>query len=125
QFIKRYTSRTQKSKAYTERNRETMADPPVVSGFSVALKEITYPIVVNHSKGSNLWDIDGNEYIDALNGFGSNLFGYQPEWITSTLHEQLEQGYELGPQHPLAGEVCQLICEFTEFDRAGLCNTGS
>ena len=58
-----------------------MADPRVVSGFKPLTKEIVYPIVVNKSKGSRLWDIDGNEYIDALNGFGSNFLGYQPEII--------------------------------------------
>jgi glutamate-1-semialdehyde aminotransferase len=41
------------------------------------------------------------------------------------LHEQIERGYEIGPQHALAGPVSRLVCDFTGFDRAGLCNTGS
>ena len=102
-----------------------MADPRVVSGFRPLTKEIVYPIVVNRSKGSRVWDIDGNEYIDALNGFGSNFLGYQPDVITKVLTEQIENGYEIGPQHELAGDVCKLICELTGFDRAALCNTGS
>ena len=102
-----------------------MADPRVVSGFRPVTKELVYPLVVNRSKGSRLWDIDGNEYIDALNGFGSNMFGYQPDWIKDVLHDQIEAGFEVGPQHELAGEVSQLICELTGADRAALCNTGS
>ena len=31
----------------------------------------------------------------------------------------------MAPQHQLAGEVCKLICDFTNFDRSALCNTGS
>jgi glutamate-1-semialdehyde aminotransferase len=31
----------------------------------------------------------------------------------------------VGPQHELAAEVSKLICEFTGFDRAALCSTGS
>jgi glutamate-1-semialdehyde aminotransferase len=81
--------------------------------------------VVNKSKGSRLWDVDGNEYIDVLHGFGSSMFGYQPEFITRAIHQQIENGYEVGPQHELAGPVCKLICEFTGADRAALCNTGS
>jgi len=124
-FTKIYNDKTKKSKEYTQKHRAYMADPRVVSGFRPVTKEIVYPLVVNKSKGSRLWDIDGNEYIDALNGFGSNMFGYQPEFITQALKQQIESGYEVGPQHELAGEVCKLICEFTHFDRAGLCNTGS
>ncbi|GAB3929089.1 polyketide synthase [Larkinella terrae] len=121
----RYNLKTGGSKAYSQKHRAAMADPRVVSGFKPLTKEIVYPLVVNKSKGSRLWDIDGNEYIDALNGFGSNLFGYQPNAIKETLHEQIELGFEIGPQHELAGEVCDLICEFTGMDRSALCSTGS
>jgi len=121
----RYNEKTKGSKAYTQKHRAQMADPRVVSGFKPATKELVYSIVINKSKGSRVWDIDGNEYIDALNGFGSNMLGYQPDFIKNALIEQIEKGYEIGPQHELAGEVSSLICDFTKFDRAGLCNTGS
>ncbi len=121
----RYTYKTRGSKAYTAHHRDYMADPRVVSGFKPATKEIVYPIVADRSKGSRIWDIDGNEYIDALNGFGSNFLGYQHPAVIVALHRQLDEGVEVGPQHPLAGEVCRLICEFTASDRAALCNTGS
>lgn len=125
EFIARYNKKTAKSKAYTQQYRKQMADPRVVSGFRPLTKEITYQLVVEKSKGSYLWDIDGNQYIDLLNGFGSNLLGYQPDFIKKALIEQIELGYEIGPQHVLAGEVAKLICDFTNHDRAALCNTGS
>ncbi|WEK21234.1 MAG: amino acid adenylation domain-containing protein [Candidatus Pedobacter colombiensis] len=128
-FIKeltdRYNKKTLKSKTYASNSRSFMADPRVVSGFRPTTKELVYPIVINKSSGSKLWDIDGNEYIDALNGFGSNMLGYQPEVIKHAMHEQIEKGYEVGPQHELAADVSKLICEFTGFDRAALCSTGS
>ncbi|RAJ22863.1 polyketide synthase [Pedobacter cryoconitis] len=125
QLTQRYNQKTAASKAYTQKHRAHMADPRVVSGFKPHTKEIVYSIVANKSAGSHLWDIDGNEYIDALNGFGSNLLGYQHPVLKNAILEQVEKGYEIGPQHELAGEVSQLICEFTGFDRAALCNTGS
>jgi len=125
QFTRRYTQKTAASKAYAQEHRPHMADPRVVSGFTPLLKELTYPLVVDRSAGSRLWDLDGNEYVDALNGFGSSMFGYQPEFIKTALHAQIERGYEVGPQHALAGEVCRLICELTGHQRAALCNTGS
>lgn len=120
-----YNRKTAGSKAYTQQNRAHMADPRVVSGFRPLTKEIVYPIVVKKSRGSRVWDIDGNEYIDALNGFGSSFLGYQPDVVKKAVAEQVDNGYEIGPQHELAGDVCKMICEFTSFDRTALCNTGS
>ena len=125
QLTARYTRRTAASKRYTQQHRPHMADPRVVTGFAPPLKKLTYPLVVDKSAGSHLWDLDGHEYVDALNGFGSSLFGHQPEFIKTALHEQVERGYEVGPQHALAGEVCQLLCQLTGQPRAALCNTGS
>jgi len=120
-----YNKKTAGSKSYTQKHRAHMSDPRVVSGFKPLTKEMVYPLVIGKSDGNKLWDLDGNQYIDALNGFGSCLFGHQPEFIKKALHEQVELGYEVGPQHPLAGEVCELLCELTQHDRSALCNTGS
>lgn len=124
-LTERYNKKTASSKAYAQQHRSYMSDPRVVTGFKPTTKEMVYPLVVEKSSGNRLWDLDGNEYIDALNGFGSCMFGHQPDFIKKVLHEQIEQGIEVGPQHPLAGEVCKLLCEFTGQDRAALCNTGS
>src|SRR5690606_31088246 len=124
-FVERYLARTPKSKAYTQQHRAHMADPRVVTGFRPLTKEIVYQIVVERSKGARVWDIDGNEYVDALNGFGTSLFGWQPEFVVDAVKAQVDVGYEIGPMHPLAGEVSQLVCELTGHDRAALCNTGS
>jgi amino acid adenylation domain-containing protein len=124
-FTRRYNARTKSSKQFTQDNRAQMADPRSVTGFKPAVKELVYPIVVDRSAGSKLWDLDGNEYVDALNGFGLNLFGWQPDFVTRAIEAQLHRGHEIGPQHPLQAEVAKLFCEFTKFDRAAFCNTGS
>ncbi|MDR7098650.1 amino acid adenylation domain-containing protein [Lysobacter niabensis] len=124
-FIQRYVARTPKSKEYNQANRSHMADPRVVNGFRPLLKEIIYQIVIERSKGAHLWDIDGNEYVDATNGFGMSMFGWQPDFVLEAVRRQLDLGYEIGPQHPLAGDVTRLVCELTGHDRAALCNTGS
>ncbi|RYZ58130.1 MAG: aminotransferase class III-fold pyridoxal phosphate-dependent enzyme, partial [Proteobacteria bacterium] len=124
-FQKAYNEKTKSSKAQTQAARSFMADPRVVTGFKPVIKEMIYPILVNKSKGSELWDIDGNHYVDMLNGFGSNFFGYSPDFITKALKEQIDSGYELGPQHPLAIEASALATELTGWDRVAWCNTGS
>jgi amino acid adenylation domain-containing protein len=124
-LIRRYTARTKASKHWTQDNRRIMADPRVATGFRPAIKELVYPIVVQRSAGARLWDLDGNEYIDTLMGFGCNLFGWQPDFVTHAVKAQLDTGYEIGPQTPLAGDCARLVCELTGFDRAAFCNTGS
>ena len=48
-----------------------------------------------------------------------------PEFITDAVEKQLKDGFEIGPQTPLAGEVAALVCELTGMERATFCNTGS
>jgi glutamate-1-semialdehyde aminotransferase/acyl carrier protein len=124
-LIGQYTRRTAESKAYVQAHRLQFADPRTVSGFDPALKELVYPLVASRSSGTRIWDLDGNEYIDVVSGFGSSLFGYLPPFIKEAMQGQLERGMEVGPQTPLAGEVAELICELTHLDRATFCNTGS
>jgi amino acid adenylation domain-containing protein len=124
-LIARYTKRTAGSKQKTQEYRQPLADPRVVSGFRQEWKEMVYPIIAVRSKGSHLWDVDGNEYIDILSGFGPIMLGHRPEFVEKAIEKQLHEGFEIGPQTLLAGEVAKAICEFTGNERATFCNTGS
>lgn len=124
-LISRYTQRTSKSKAYTQTHRAHLADPRAVAGFRSLWKEMVYPLVSSRSKGSRIWDLDGNEYIDIVNGFGAIMFGHGPQFVTEAVHRQIDLGVEIGPQSALAGEVAGMICELTGLERAAFCNTGS
>ena len=125
ELIERYTTRTRGSKDMTQASRAVLADPRVAAGFHPEWKEIVYPIVTVRSEGSKLWDVDGNIYIDLLNGFGPTAFGHAPDFVREALIAQIDQGFELGPQTPLAGEVAKLLCDLTGNERMTFCNTGS
>ena len=124
-LIAAYNKQTAKSKESTQYYRYHHADPRTAAGFNPLWKELVYPLVIERSKGARLWDIDGNEYIDLLNGFGPNFLGHAPDFVQAALHRQVDQGFEIGPQTPLAGEVAKIICEMTGNDRATFVNTGS
>lgn len=124
-FVAQYAAKTPNSKSFTQANRAVLADPRVVSGFKPLIKEMVFPIVVKGSSGSKLWDIDGHEYVDLVNGFGTNFLGHAPDFIKDAMHKQLDIGMEIGPQTTLAPEVAQLLCEIIGMERAALCNTGS
>lgn len=124
-FITKYNAKTAQSKELTQRYRKVLADPRVAGGFKALWKDLVYPIHTVRSEGAKLIDVDGNEYIDLLNGFGPIAFGHRPEFLTNAIKEQLDLGFEIGPQTPLAGEVAELICELTGNERVTFCNTGS
>ena len=125
QLIERCAKRTAKSKSMTQQYRSHLADPRVVSGFRSQWKEMVYPIFAVRSKGPRLWDVDGNEYIDILNGFGPIMLGHRPDFVERAIEHQLREGFEIGPQTPLAGEVAEMFCEMTGNERMTFCNTGS
>lgn len=125
QFIANYNDRTKTSKQIAQSIRPTLADPRSSSGFHLPLKEMCYPMVAAKSFGSKIWDVDGNEYIDLIMGFGINLFGHNPPFIKEALLKQLDLGMAIGPQSQLAGEVAQLISELTGMERVTFSNTGT
>src|SRR3546814_14009034 len=86
---------------------------------------MVYPIVIERSKGCRLQDVDGNSYIDILNGFGPNFLGHSPPFVSEALKTQIEKGIEVGPQTPLAGEAARLLAEITGMARVSWVNTGS
>jgi len=124
-LVARYNLRTKQSKALAQEHRGHFCDPRAAGNFRQLWKEMVYPIVCARSKGSRIWDIDGNEYIDVTMGFGVNYLGHSPDFVMQALEEQMKGGVEIGPQSPLAGEVAQMICELTGLERATFCNTGS
>lgn len=121
----RYNARTMGSKLSTQANRRHHADPRTAAGFNRLWKEMVYPIVIERSSGCTLQDIDGNQYIDILNGFGPNFLGHSPPFVSEALKAQIDRGIEVGPQTPLAGEAAKLFCELTGMDRVSWVNTGS
>ncbi|HIK05167.1 MAG TPA: aspartate aminotransferase family protein [Trichormus sp. M33_DOE_039] len=125
-FIQNYTQRTQISKKIAQQNRQILADKTSIGfNFTPETKELCYPIAIEKSNASRLWDIDGNEYIDILMGLGINLFGHNPQFIQTAIIEQLQRGTHVGVQNTIAGEVAQLISELTGAERVTFSNTGT
>ena len=125
EFIARYTRRTATSKKLAAQNRSILADPRSVAGFKTAWKEAVYPLHTIRSEGSKIWDVDGNEYVDFVMGFGASLFGHRPPFVVEAVKAQLDAGFETGPIHPMAGEVARLVQELTGAERVAFCSTGS
>ena len=62
-------------------------------------------------KGSHVWDVDGNEYIDYNMGIGPLSLGYAYPRIDEAIKKQLDEGITFSLVHPLEVEVAELIRE--------------
>lgn len=121
----RYSAKFPKSKALAQKYRSVHADPRTVSGFHPSWKEMAFPVVADRAKGAHLWDIDGNCFIDLVNGFGQTAFGHSPEFVTKAVQAQMERGYPIGPQSEIAGAVAARFAKMVGHQRVTFCNTGS
>lgn len=125
-FIRKYADKTKGSKQYTDKTRFAHANNRNLSSFRSYWKEIVYPIIAESSDGSKMWDIDGNEYIDITMGFGVNLFGHHPSFITQVIDDSTRSSLPpLGPMSDVAGEVADRIRTCTGVERVAFYNSGT
>ncbi|MHA6316571.1 hybrid non-ribosomal peptide synthetase/type I polyketide synthase [Altererythrobacter sp. CAU 1778] len=124
-LVAQYCARMPTSKAQAARHRSYFSDPRTAAGFRPEWKEMVFPVVAERSKGSKLWDADGNEFVDLVNGYGQTAFGHAPDFVVEAVAAQMEKGFAIGPQTPLAGEVAARIARMVDLDRVTFCNTGS
>lgn len=84
------------------------------------------PIFSTHGKGAHLWDVDGNEYIDFLLGFGPLILGHCPPAVTHAVRAQLDRGTMFGTCHELEIAVSKRIVELVpSIDLVNFHSTGS
>ena len=69
------------------------------------------PKYLKKGKGSHVWDVDGNEYIDFNMAIGPLSLGYAYPKVDEAIRNQLEDGITFSLMHPLEVEVAELIRE--------------
>lgn len=69
------------------------------------------PYFLQKGLGSRVWDVDGNEYIDFINGLAAVTLGYNDPDVTGAVRGQLEEGVILSLPHPLEIRVAEKIVE--------------
>jgi len=94
-----------RSAEWLQRSQKVMA-----GGVSsdVRRSELPHPLFFKLGKGSRLYDIDGNEYIDYVLGQGPLLLGHSPRPVLDAVHKQLEQGLVYAAQHEAETELAEL-----------------
>ncbi len=67
-------------------------------------------IIIREGKGSRVWDMDGNEYIDYLIGSGPMMLGHGHPEVLDAVHEQLDKGMTFFANNPHGIELAEEIC---------------
>ena len=70
-----------------------------------------FPTYIARGKGSHVWDVDGNEYIDCFMACGPAVLGYCYPQVDRAIAEQLERGIIFSRPTALEVEVAELLTE--------------
>lgn len=67
------------------------------------------PKYIAKGKGSHVWDVDGNEYIDFNSAIGPVSLGYCYPAVDEAIKQQLADGITFSLMHPLEVELSELV----------------
>ncbi|MCB1547764.1 MAG: aminotransferase class III-fold pyridoxal phosphate-dependent enzyme [Hyphomicrobiaceae bacterium] len=106
------SARYARSEQQLERARRTI--PLGAQTFSKSLTQFPLgasPYFAARAKGSRVWDVDGNEYIDFANALASVTLGYADPDVNAAVAAQLDDGTIYTLSHALESEVAEMICD--------------
>ncbi len=69
------------------------------------------PYFADRGKGSRLWDVDGNEYVDFVNGLACVTLGYCDPDVDAAVRKQMESGVTFSLPHRLEMDVAEMLVE--------------
>lgn len=86
-----------------------------------------YPITLEKGRGSRVWDIDGNEYIDALAGIAVNSVGHCHPRVVEAIQKQAEKLIHISNLYYSESQsvLAQQLTRISGMDRAFFCNSGA
>src|SRR5262249_46020324 len=67
------------------------------------------PMFLRRGRGARVWDVDGNEYVDYIQGLLPNILGYARDEVNAAAVAQLAQGHSFSLPHPLEIELAERL----------------
>lgn len=67
------------------------------------------PIFYDRAKGSHVWDVDGNEYVDFVASWGPMILGHAPDAVLDKVREQLDRGTSYGAPTLIEVEMAEAV----------------
>jgi len=69
------------------------------------------PMFLDRGKGSHVWDVDGHEYVDFVNGLLPVILGYCDPDVDAAIRTQMEKGVSFTLPTALETELAKLLAE--------------
>jgi glutamate-1-semialdehyde 2,1-aminomutase len=102
-YLEQLAERTPASHALRQEAEQVLA-----GGVSSHFKA-WQPFYVREAKGAHLTDVDGNDYVDLVMGFGPNSLGHSPDAVVEAVREAVGHGTSLAIATPLEVELARTI----------------
>ncbi|MCB1093314.1 MAG: aminotransferase class III-fold pyridoxal phosphate-dependent enzyme, partial [Verrucomicrobiae bacterium] len=84
------------------------------------------PFFVSRARGSRIWDIDGNEYIDYVGTWGPAILGHAPAVVLEAIHQAAKAGVSFGIPNPHEVEMARLIVDWVpSVEKVRMVNSGT
>src|SRR3984893_1866329 len=84
------------------------------------------PFFVQSARGSTIWDVDGNEYIDFVGSWGPAILGHAAPVVVEAVTETAACGLSFGIPNPLEVEMAELICNWMpSIQKVRMVNSGT
>ncbi|MFP3299780.1 MAG: aspartate aminotransferase family protein [Thermoplasmatales archaeon] len=83
-----------------------------------------YPVYFKSGKGSKLYDVDGNEYLDFNMAFGALTIGHSHPKLINGIKERIESGTIIGFEYEGSLELAKLITKIYNLDMVRFSSTG-
>ena len=104
--------RYRKSRAMLERAQRVIPlGSQTFSKSRVVYPANAAPLFLTHGKGSHVWDVDGNEYVDFVNGLLPVILGYDDPDVIEAVSSQLKRGVTFSLATELEVELAELMRE--------------
>jgi glutamate-1-semialdehyde 2,1-aminomutase len=104
----RYRSRTPRSRELLAKARQLI---PTGHGGGMWY-QLPYPVMLERGKGTQVWDVDGNEYVDMRMGDWVMIHGHCDPHMRDVVAAQLDRASQFGcPEWDLAYRLGSLIQE--------------
>tara|TARA_Y100000739_G_scaffold229741_1_gene245813 strand:- start:9974 stop:11254 length:1281 start_codon:yes stop_codon:yes gene_type:complete len=84
------------------------------------------PVFFDHGKGSKLYDVDGNEYIDCISSWGPLIFGHVDKITQEKLNEYIVKGTTYGAPTIIESKMAEKIIELVpSIEKVRMVNSGT
>ncbi|GER93704.1 glutamate-1-semialdehyde-2,1-aminomutase [hot springs metagenome] len=84
------------------------------------------PLFIQRAKGSKIYDVDGNEYIDYVLSWGPMILGHSHPSVVKALKKIIENGTSFGAPTPLEIELAQMIIKaYPSIEKVRMVNSGT